>query len=393
MRTCWAALLALALAGPAIAGSKPKVRLQRLPMDGVQPQVALDSQRNVHVVFLAGKSQSADVFYMRSEDDGRSFSKPQRVNSQPGSATAIGSIRGAQLAVGKGGRVHVAWNGSSSAEPRGPLNPEAPPDSPHNGLPMLYSRQGNDGKFEPQRTVMRLTFGLDGGGSVAADAVGNVYVAWHGKAPGAAEGEQGRRIWLAHSSDEGETFSRERAGFETQTGACGCCGMRLFADHPTGLLALYRSAAETVHRDVYLLSSDDQGRSFAGALVEPWEIGACPMSSMFFSQGKLGLFAAWETAEQVRFGRVDAATPTVIEPTSPPGDADRRKHPVLAQTDTHMLLAWVVARGWGKPPNLHWRLFSPEGKPLNQRGRVRKIPAWSFAAVFARADGGFTILY
>ena len=36
--------------------------------------------------------------------------------------------------------------------------------------------------FEPQRNVMQFAEGLDGGGSVAADVQGNVYVAWHGDA-------------------------------------------------------------------------------------------------------------------------------------------------------------------------------------------------------------------
>jgi hypothetical protein len=47
------------------------------------------------------------------------------VNSQPESAIAAGTIRGAQLAIGKAGRVHVAWNGSQNAEPVGPLNPDS----------------------------------------------------------------------------------------------------------------------------------------------------------------------------------------------------------------------------------------------------------------------------
>jgi hypothetical protein len=45
------------------------------------------------------------------------------------------------------------------------------------GSPMLYSRL-NDAHtaFEPERNVMTRTFGLDGGGTIAADPVGNVYI-------------------------------------------------------------------------------------------------------------------------------------------------------------------------------------------------------------------------
>ena len=90
---------------------------------------------------------------------------------------------------------------------------------------------------------------LDGGGSVAADQKGNVYVAWHAPEPGKT-GEVNRRVWLAVSTDDGETFARERAVFEEATGACGCCGMRAFADGDGTVYLLYRSAKESVHRDM-----------------------------------------------------------------------------------------------------------------------------------------------
>jgi hypothetical protein len=135
--------------------------LLRLPEGGIQPQVAVDETGIVHAVYLKGDPRSADVFYIRSSNCGKSSSEPLRVNSQPGSAIAAGAIRGAQLAVGRNGRVHVAGNGSSAAELRAPLNPEMPQDSPHNGVPMLYSRLTEKGTFEPQRNLMRKTFGLD----------------------------------------------------------------------------------------------------------------------------------------------------------------------------------------------------------------------------------------
>jgi hypothetical protein len=53
-----------------------------------------------------------------------------------GSALAIGTIRGGQIAIGRGGRIHVAWDGSSVVRSKGPLNPEAG----QRGSPMLYSR-------------------------------------------------------------------------------------------------------------------------------------------------------------------------------------------------------------------------------------------------------------
>jgi hypothetical protein len=259
---------------------------------------------------------------------------------------------------------------------------------------MLYSRSNKKGTFEPQRNLMRKTFGLDGGGSVAADAEGNVYVAWHGQDTGASEGEGGRRVWLAHSGDDGETFAEERAIFNQPTGACGCCGMRLFADSGGNLLALYRSARDVVHRDVYLLASADRGETFRGKMLHPWEIGACPMSSMFFLEARRGLLAAWETAEQVFFSSIDAASLKTSPPVAAPGEAGRRKYPVLAQDQAgRTLLVWATSNGWGKPVDLHWKIFAPDGAPEGQQGDIPNVPVWSFAASFANPDGGFAILY
>ena len=44
---------------------------------------------------------------------------------------------------------------------------------------MIYTRSDGAGGFESQRNITRSETSLDGGGSVAADDMGNVYVAWH----------------------------------------------------------------------------------------------------------------------------------------------------------------------------------------------------------------------
>src|SRR5262249_54300821 len=150
-----------------------KVTLLRVPNRGIQPQVAVDANATVHLIYFHGDAGAGDIYYCQA-DDGRKFTQPLRVNSEPGSAIAIGNIRGAHLALGKKGRVHVAWNGSDKAKPRGP----------ENALPMMYTRMNDQSTaFEPERNVIHQAIGLDGGGSVAADDRGNVYVAWHASEP------------------------------------------------------------------------------------------------------------------------------------------------------------------------------------------------------------------
>src|ERR1051326_7546330 len=165
------------------------ISLERVPNSGLQPQVAVRPNGEIDMIYFSGDPKAGDLFYVHSTDD-KIFSRPIRVNSQGGSVTALGTIRGGQIAGSAGGRVHVAWNGSGVALPLGPINP----DSGKAGSPMLYTRLNDQGTaFEPQRNLMLRTFGLDGGGTIAADAAGNVYVAWHGKTPDAPQGRSEER--------------------------------------------------------------------------------------------------------------------------------------------------------------------------------------------------------
>ncbi len=198
-----------------------RVRLHRLPDGGLQPQAALDDRGMLHLVFYSGDPHKGDLLYMTSSDSGASFSPTFRVNRQPGSAVAVGTIRGAQIALGKKGRLHVAWNGSNEAALKGPVNPE----SGKPGMAMLYTHvldTTGTTSFAPERNLMLSSFGLDGGGSVAADRSGNVFVAWHGigLSEGSGSGKEGearRSVWITRSSDDGQSFSRETKAWTEPT--------------------------------------------------------------------------------------------------------------------------------------------------------------------------------
>jgi hypothetical protein len=213
-------------------------------------------------------------------------------------------------------------------------------------------------------------------------------VAWHGKAPGARQGEAGREVWIARSTDEGRTFAKECAASKEPTGACGCCGLRLFADLRGSLYGLYRSATQNVHRDIYLMRSADAGRTFSVARLHQWDINACPMSSMAFIEAGDEVLGAWETQTQVYFGPVshgtDAAKAAAI---APPGDDPKRKYPALARNSRgETLLAWVEGSGWQRGGTLGWQIFDQAGRPSAACNTRSDVPVWSFPAVFSRPD-------
>jgi hypothetical protein len=189
------------------------------------------------------------------------------------------------------------------------------------------------------------------------------------------------------------TFAKERAVSDAATGVCGCCALRLVATPGGELQLLYRSATRTVHRDIYSMVSRDQGRTFEGARVHEWEIGACPMTSMSIAAGT-SVQRAWETDGQVFFNSTAAGDPPKAPPVTAGGGAMRRKHPRLAvnQKGT-VLLAWTEGTAWGRGGSLAWQAFGPDGRPTAERGTRPGVPVWSFIAVLARPDGRFTIFY
>jgi hypothetical protein len=361
------------------------VRLLHVPDGGIQPQAAVDDRGVIHLIFFKGDPGGGDLLYSRLAPGEDRFSAPVRVNSQPGSAIAIGTIRGGQIVVGKNGRIHVAWNGSNGARPKNPAGSN----------PMLYTRSDAAGKaFEPQRNLMQKTSALDGGGTVAADRDGNVYVAWHGRTEDAGPGEAGRRMWVVRSTDDGATFTAEETAIDRQTGACACCGTRALADRDGTVYVLYRAATRGVDRDIYLLHSEDHAGHFGGASIAPWRAEMCPMSSAAMADTGTGVLAAWETRGQVFFGRVDPKTHRLSPPISPPGGRGDRKHPAVAgNARGETILVWTEGTGWQKGGSLAWQVFDRAGRPTGPQGRVEgSVPVWGLATVVARPDGGFAII-
>jgi hypothetical protein len=293
-------------------------------------------------------------------------------------------MRGGHLALGRNGRVHVAWHGSDRALPR----------AADGATPVLYTRMNDAATaFEPERNVVQeRLMGLDAG-TVAADAEGHVYVAWHAFEPG-MRGEDDRRVWMARSTDDGRTFAREAAVSHATTGACGCCAVGALADRRGFLYMLYRSATNVVHRDTHLLTSRDKGRTFASDKIQEWNVGACPMSTFSLNESPSGVLAAWETGGQVAWLRIDPTTGQRSPVVTAPDAATNRKHPVVsgnARGDT--ILVWTEGTGWNKGGGLAWRVFDRTGQPTAESGRIPGVPTWSLAGVAGLPDGRFLVVY
>jgi hypothetical protein len=204
-------------------------------------------------------------------------------------------------------------------------------------------------------------------------------------------------VWVARSSDDGKTFTREvSADLPLRgklTGVCGCCGMRALADEQGTLYVLYRSATDEIHRDMILLVSRDHGQHFEASRVATWELKACPMSTDFISRTPSGVLIAWETAGQVFYASVASGSDSISQVVVPSGPGGDRKHPVVVRNSRgETLLAWTDGTAWQRGGTVAWELFDKGGHP-DQRGTMPGLPVWDLVAASERAEGKFTNIY
>ena len=186
MKATTFALLLLGL----IPLAEAQVRVESVPEGGLQPQVLVDAKSEVHLVYLKGDPKACDIRYTHRASAGANWAEPITVNSIPRSAIAVGIIRGAQLALGRGGSVQVVWNGAP--EKTGEKQPRSP----------LYHARlvAGAGQFEKQHDWLGDTVALDGGASIAANSEGRVCLVWHAATePGLREGA--RFVFVRESQD------------------------------------------------------------------------------------------------------------------------------------------------------------------------------------------------
>jgi hypothetical protein len=218
-----------------------------------------------------------------------------------------------------------------------------------------------------------------------------VYVLWHAPGSATVSGEVNRAVFVAVSRDDGKSFVAEQRAIADATGACGCCGMKAFVDATGALFAVFRTATAEGSRDMELLVSRDQGKSFRAALLEKWPVKMCPMSSSSIAGGKSGVKVAWESQGQISVGAVDAAG--TVPGARAVSEGRGAKHPALVSNGKGETLAvWTLGTGWQRGGTLAWEILDAAGRPTNVKGRADGVPVWGLPAAFVSGEG-FTVMY
>lgn len=258
----------------------------------------------------------------RSDDGGRTFAAPVRLNDPPASCFAA-MERGPRLAVGAGGTVHVVW-------------------SPDRLLGVNYARRLAGAEVFERARDLRYEGATAAEGATVAVRGDAVLVLWlDGKSGEPANSPTGLPIFGRLSKDGGGTF--DRAGplvHDYDGGACACCHLSASADAKGRFVVAFRGARDGV-RDIFLLRGDPEHRRFRTARVtqDEWQFKGCPMDGPRLGAGKEDdLLIAHTINGQIGVSRFADGR---LRPTERPG-TPRGKFPLaLQRPDGASLLAWV----------------------------------------------------
>ena len=371
-----ACLVAVALLTGCASAAPPVVEL-RVPDEGRIPQLTVDASGTLHLMYLRGAITGGDLYYVRREAGASDWSPPVRVNSEPRSVIGMGPMDGGDLAVvpSEDGppTLHAVW---FLTDP----------------LRFYHARRlpGEEG-FSPQHVIWDLGDGVvEARPTIAGSATGDLFVAWHAGTEADTD-DAHRAVHLMTSDDGGTTFSPPVVVSPTDEGACGCCSPEALADGDRLWIA-YRGAGENVRRGMRLLVSRDGGAHFEDELLDPWELGACPVTTTTFARGPETTRIAWETDGQVFFAPLDEPTRRV----SPGGVRRfRRKNPSIATNGSDLtILAWGDAPGYRAGGTLHWQIYDGDGREVGPAGGgTETIASGSGPATAALPDGRFAVVY
>lgn len=108
------------------------------------PAIAIDKNSGtIYAAFFRNVKNGGNLYVVRSDDGGKTFSDPVRVNQKEGEILVNAQWSAPGFDIGPNGELHVVWYHADYSEPK---------KYPYGQVTLQYSRSLDDGKtFEPQR--------------------------------------------------------------------------------------------------------------------------------------------------------------------------------------------------------------------------------------------------
>ena len=337
--------------------SAGKVTTVAVPGGGKPVVARTDKDGTVHLLLDAADGPK----YARSTDGGMTFSAAIPV-IHGGSQAAGLEYSAWDLAVGKGGRVHVAmatnaWKLKLPVEEWGFFYANLDPGS---------------SAFSPVRNINRKP---SEGFSLAADEKGNVTACWLSD-----------KLYANVSHDNGETFEAN-VEINPRYNPCNCCTTSAAYGEDGRLAVLYREETNN-ERDMYLVLWDQARGGVTRRRVgrTPWKLDGCPMTYYTVTRDRGGFVATWPTKGEIYFAHLNGEGEPFqpIEIKTPGRSGMRTGILALSAPDGGTLVAWK------KDEQLGWQFYDADGHRAGAPGAA-KSPGHGAAGVLGK-DGRF-ILY
>jgi hypothetical protein len=298
------------------------------PQSELGSSAAFDGRGNLWAVSKEG----AHAVVRRSDDTGRTWSAPRRVNAVPEAIEANGDSR-PKLALGNRGELYVTWTKALGKFHTGDIR---------------FARSLDEGKtFSAPITVntdrQQITHRFD---AIAVTGTGRIFLAWIDTrdqvalAKGTGGEYTGAAVYFAVSDDRGATF---RGDFKLADHSCECCRIALVPMPDQTVAAMWRHVFAPNVRDHALARMEESGRHSepVRATFDDWRIDACPHHGPALAADSAGrLHAVWFTegpnAAGVFYGRVGNAG---VEARRRIG-GETAEHADLASSGEALAIAW-----------------------------------------------------
>ncbi len=353
---------------------------------GQTPSAHVDSDGRLWVVF----AQDQHAYVVNSDDQGKTFSPPVRVNERAENIETNGENRPKILTDNGGQTIYVSWTEKTEGQHTGDIR---------------FSRSIDGGQqFAPVRTInddgLLTSHRFD---SLFLAASGHLYLTWLDKREleyAAQRGEHytGSGVFYTVSADQGETFAANR---KIADHSCECCRIAVAPYGQDGMALMWRHVFDGTTRDHAIAGVGPDGvrTGFSRATVDEWKIDACPHHGPSMAQGRpaqesdvyhMTWFSAGDLHKGIYYGRhaLESGDTSLVRQIDGSAGAS---HPQVAEwqgvqhlvwkrfdgADTRLL--WIYSQddgvSWSEPQTLA-RTTSASDHPLLIAGQDGLMLSW-----------------
>lgn len=253
-------------------------------MPAREPQLAANSS-TVALTFGAGKA----IYFSASHDRGTTFTEPVKIAEA--AILPLSRHRGPHVALSGNAIVITAVTGNKLDE-----------GTHAHGLPsdgdLVVWRSTDGGKMWSRGKPINDVPGsaTEGLHALTADGKGTLFAVWLDK-----RGAKGTKLYASRSADDGATWSKNIAVYQSPDGSiCECCHPSVAIDAAGRILVMWRNSLGGA-RDMYLATSLD-GTAFSAPEKlgnGTWQLNACPMDGGGLAVSPGRVLTAWRRENDI----------------------------------------------------------------------------------------------